>query len=532
MSSKEKIAIKPWPFKLPQGGFTDLPKWKDQLPTQVLLASNLGESGATYLHYLTVYGKKARNRFVKPLLEPVEGEFYDRMDKKDKKRFEPVYLGDYLETVLDNELTLAVTKSKADNSKLAQQQAKELAVAKVEDNEVVWSSLYSFPNPPTPIQPTMSQLEEKDDENDEDEVETDQEKFGTPQEGENSIQESMDRTLAEASLIRLHERIRTTVTAKAEELRMDDLREKMTVWQAADSYLRMIMLKGIDEDPSGRLGRCETAAELKEAIDEYASASGVAIVATIRQMDTLFDWEWSESDSVQTNSRSLSETGDTYLRAFHALCPPTSEAGKKMKATLPAMKVAMLLARSNNKFSRQYSSVAAMERLQSMLEAKDVDFQHVYEAITTMLHQWESVEPTPGRANQTHANGRVVPKTKLDQSPCWVCGRPHVTKDCYCVKEGRIDEKMLENRKKKDSDTSGKNKKKEKKKQKRKQRAERAKQARKQAAADHELLHAFLKKAQAEEDVGKPKKAQAAKEADSDSDIDETSLAQWLGLKN
>ena len=129
MSSKEKIAIKPWPFKLPQGGFTDLPKWKDQLPTQVLLASNLGESGATYLHYLTVYGKKARNRFVKPLLEPVEGEVYDRMDKKDKKRFEPVYLGDYLETVLDNELTLAVTKSKADNSKLAQQQAKELAVA-------------------------------------------------------------------------------------------------------------------------------------------------------------------------------------------------------------------------------------------------------------------------------------------------------------------------------------------------------------------------------------------------------------------
>ena len=531
MSSKEKIAVKAWPFKLPQGGFTDLPKWKDQLPTQVLLASNLGEGGATYLHYLTVYGKTCRNRFLQPLLEPVEGERFDKMCKEDRRRFEPVYLGDYLDEVLDSELTSAVTRTKVDTSKLAKCIAEQLALAKVIANDVTWDDLMSF-GKITPVKQANSMdsrmLEEKADEEDEfqeaRESDTENELY------QDSLRTGLDETVKEEMLVRVRQRIKRSVTMKASELR---LRDKMTVWQSADSYLRMIMLKGIDEDPSGRLGRCETAAELKEAIDEYASASGVAIVATIRQMDTLFDWEWSESDSVQTNSRSLSETGDTYLRAFHALCPPTSKAGKEMQSTLPAMKVAMLLARSNNRFARQFSSVAAMERLQQMLEKEDVDFQQVYEAITTMLHQWESVEPSTEKANQSKdpSSGRTVPKDKQNESPCWVCGRTHVTKDCYCIKDGRIDEKMLENRKKKDGNKKDKPKKKSKK-TKKANKANKSKKAEKQATEDHKLLHAFLKKAKAEEDANKPKKAQAAKEPDSDSDIDESSLAQWLGLKH
>ena len=41
------------------------------------------------------------------------------------------------------------------------------------------------------------------------------------------------------------------------------------------------MLKGIDTDPSGQLERCKTAFEMREAIDQFANASGVALTASI-----------------------------------------------------------------------------------------------------------------------------------------------------------------------------------------------------------------------------------------------------------
>ena len=484
---------------MPAGGFTDLPKWKEQLPTQVLLASNLGESGATYLHYLTVFDKKSRNRFIKPLLEPIEGEDYDRMETAEQKKYEPIYLGEFLEEALADELQLAVTRNKVLGTKQARDRARSLATCTVEYNELRWTEAASIsfePNAPTPIKegvekPTPIDQREGEEDGELESKEESEEFFDT----QASIQ-VVDRTATEAEWARLRRKIRREVTLKAIDLRMEELRDKMTIWQAADSYLRMIMLKGIEEDPSGRLARCETACELKLAIDEYANASGVAIVATIRQMDTLFAWEWDESETVQTNARSLSETGDTYLRAFHALCPPRSKAGKEMVATLPTMKVAMLLARSNNRFSQQFSSVAAMERLQKLLSQENVDFTKAYDAITQMLHQWESVDPNPGKANQskekTAGGGRTVPRAELDKKPCWICKRDHTARDCYCLKDGVVDEKMLSNRMKKDANASGNSKKSNK----NKKRRERAKKARERAKKESEILRALAEKVQ------------------------------------
>ena len=539
MSSTEKIAVKAWPFKLPQGGFTDLPKWKEQLPTQVLLASNLGESGATYLHYLTVFGKKSRNRFIKPLLEPVEGEDFDQMVHAEQKKHEPIYLGEYLEEALSDELQQAVTKHKVLGTKQARERARLLATCTVEDNELRWTEAASItfePNAPTPIKesgekPTPNEQGEGEQDDDIESKGESEEFFET----QASIQ-VVDRTATEAEWTRLRRKIIKEVTLKATELRMEDLRDKMTIWQAADSYLRMIMLKGIEEDPSGRLARCETSSELKLAIDEYANASGVAIVATIRQMDTLFAWEWDESETVQANARSLSETGDTYLRAFHALCTPKSKAGKEMVAALPTMKVAMLLARSNNRFSQQFSSVAAMERLQKLLGQENVDFTKAYDAITQMLHQWESVDPNSGKANQskekTTGGGRTVPRAELDKKPCWICKRDHPAKDCYCLKDGKIDEKMLSNRMKKDANASTNSKKTNK----NKKRRDRAKKARDKAKKESEVLRALAEKVQgltsphSDNTKETAKATKQEKFANSDCDKETADIIEaWLG---
>ena len=125
-----------------------------------------------------------------------------------------------------------------------------------------------------------------------------------------------------------------------------------------------------------------------------------------------------------------------------------------MVATLPTMKVAMLLARSNSRFALQYSSVAAMERLQKLIGQPNLDFTKAYDAITQMLHQWESVDPDNSKANQTKeetSKGRTVPKSELYKKPCWICGREHKANDCYCLQNGIINEQMLSNRKKKDA---------------------------------------------------------------------------------
>ena len=56
-----------------------------------------------------------------------------------------------------------------------------------------------------------------------------------------------------------------------------------------------------------RLGCCEIAVDLNDAINKYKSMSGMAIKATICQMD----WKWLLEDSRQNNARGLLETGNT-----------------------------------------------------------------------------------------------------------------------------------------------------------------------------------------------------------------------------
>ena len=69
---------------------------------------------------------------------------------------------------------------------------------------------------------------------------------------------SMDATLTEDQLLAIRATIRNRLMKRAREMRLKDLQKEMTTWLSADSYLRMIMLKGIEIDPSGNLKNQKT----------------------------------------------------------------------------------------------------------------------------------------------------------------------------------------------------------------------------------------------------------------------------------
>ena len=150
-STVEKISIKKWPQTLVQGSFGQLVSWIEQLGTQVVLCSNFGESGGTYLHFLTVFEKKSNNRFLKPLLEPIEGEHYMALKKPDRARYEPVSLTEYLETALEDALEKSSRKAKVNQTQRAQALAEVYATAVVNGDDLDWPTSIQFMTPTKPI---------------------------------------------------------------------------------------------------------------------------------------------------------------------------------------------------------------------------------------------------------------------------------------------------------------------------------------------------------------------------------------------
>ena len=530
--SNEKITIKEWPEKLTQGSYGQLVKWKEQLPTQVLLASTLGESGATYLHYLTVFDGESKNRFLKPLLEPIESEQYAKLSKDARKRHEPVSLNEYLEKALEDELERACLKSKVNKTHRAKTLAEVLATATVVGEELDWPHVLSFllNAKETPIKP---EIEAKDTGAGEgEEQEDDQADSDEYHEAQTGTETLFDKTLSEDESQILRVRVRETVTKKAKKLRIEELRKRMTKWQAADSFLRMIMLKGIDTDPSGQLERCKTAFEMREAIDQFANASGVALTASIRQMDPLLEDVWDESDTAQTNAKKLLEIIETFVRAVETLCPH-EDAVRMVKEAFMILKPYFLLQRGNKYYANNMETEAAMTRVSGLLDTRDksgdLDNNAIYDAIAHMFHQWDSVKLPAERANQ--ATARKVPADKMEENPCWLCDRSHVTKNCYCIKDGVIDESMLKNRLEKDA--RGRSNGRGKKKQSKKDKKAKAKRAKVKAARESEkkLIQALAARVQTMGEHSKAKAATAPPQTNNDADDEaKRTIEAFLGI--
>ena len=229
--NNEKIKLDPWPFRLSQGAYGELGHWKEQLQKQVSEASSLGESGKVFLHLLTVFDIKSTFRYLKPLKEPISSEEAEDLDKESLKRYEVIPLDSYVQPAIDEKLTSLSLKLKVNQSEVHKAEAELLATAVIRGGELEWEDNVSFKdNAETPIKKDMS-----------------------------LANRSVNVTLKPEEMAQLQEMLREQILERAAELRLQDLCEKMTEWQAADSWLRAIMLKGIDVDPSGQLQRCKTA---------------------------------------------------------------------------------------------------------------------------------------------------------------------------------------------------------------------------------------------------------------------------------